>query len=56
MCESEVVVMEDLPVDVSADGDRATLKSPPMITLGPPKKASLAKVEDRKRAWSMLGA
>lgn len=48
--------MEDLPVEVSADGERATLKSPPTITQGPPKEASLVRVDDRKRAWSVLGA
>lgn len=48
MRESEDAVMEDLPEDMLADGDRVTLKSPPTMTQGPQKEDSLVRVVERK--------
>lgn len=48
ICESEDAAMEDLPEDVSTDGDRATLRSPPIMKQGTPKEDSLVRMEERK--------
>lgn len=55
MLESADVGMNDLQEDVSADRERATLRSPPTTIHGPPKEDSLMRKEERKQAWSRLG-
>lgn len=53
-CNSDLMLvskeegMDDLPEEVSAEGERATLKSPPTIKHGPPKVDNLVRVEERK--------
>lgn len=50
MYASEDMGTDDLPEDVSADGERVVLRSPLMIIHGPPKEDSLVRVEERNRA------
>lgn len=40
---------EDLPEDVSADGDKAILRSPPMVKQEPPKEDSLVRTDESNR-------
>lgn len=44
------VGIDDLPEEVSANGERATFRLQPTMMHGPPKEGSLVIMEERKRA------